>query len=342
MICFAWYGYPQYAARCVGALTKEVNEEVVVVATRPAVPIEGMERLSNCRVIWVDENDSRTIEQVLGAIPSTLFLSGWMCRAFNRYRDQVRTAGGTAIAMCDNNFWFSLKEVVKAIRFRLFLRNKYDGFFVPGKSGVKLLRFYGVPKHKIQIGQYIADASLFNDGGVNICKRPKRIIFVGRLCETKNPLRLCAAFKSSGAAKQGWMLDLYGCGPLKDRIPQGEGITVHNFTQPEELAAKYRQSRIFCLPSLSEHWGLVVHEATLSGCVLLLSEEIGAKDDFKGEHNCFTFPANNEQALAKALRRIMSLTDEELQKASAESVMLGKTHSFSTFIIGVKRLMTIK
>ena len=104
MICSAWDGCPQYAARCVGALSKEVNEEVAVVATPLDVPIEGMERLSNCRVIWMGENDSQTIEQVLGATPPTLFLSGWMCRAFNQYRDQVRAAGGMAVAMCVNNF----------------------------------------------------------------------------------------------------------------------------------------------------------------------------------------------------------------------------------------------
>ena len=104
MICSAWDGCPQYAARCVGALSKEVNEEVAVVATPQDVPIEGMERLSNCRVIWMGENDSQTIEQVLGATPPTLFLSGLMCRAFNCYRNQVYAAGATAIAMGDNNF----------------------------------------------------------------------------------------------------------------------------------------------------------------------------------------------------------------------------------------------
>lgn len=338
MICFAWYGYPQYAARCVGALVREVKEEVVVIATRPSVPIEGMERLSNCRVIWIEEDDPRTLARVLGEMPTVLFLSGWMCRAFNRYRDQVRAAGGVAIGMCDNNFRFSVKEVVKAIRFRMFLRNKYDGYLVPGASGVKLLRFYGVPREKIEIGMYVADATIFNDGGVAICSRPKKIIFVGRFCKQKNPLRLCAAFRDSGAAKQGWTLELYGCGSLKDKIPQGDGIMVHDFVQPEELAAKYQQARVFCLPSLYEHWGLVVHEAALSGCVLLLSEEIGAKDDFKGKYNCFTFFAQKERALANAIGKIMALSEEALRKASEESILRGRAFSFATFISGVRRL----
>ena len=40
MICFAWDGFPQYAARCVGAFVKTTSEQVVVVGTRPDVPVE--------------------------------------------------------------------------------------------------------------------------------------------------------------------------------------------------------------------------------------------------------------------------------------------------------------
>lgn len=331
MICFAWNEYPQYAARCIGAFVRSTKKEVVVVSTRPCVPIKGMERLSNCRVIWVERGDRRPLDELIGAMPSVLIVSGWAISAFNRYRDQVRGSGGKVIAMCDNNFQFSLKEILKAIRFRLMLCNKYDGYFVPGKSGVKLLRFYGVPSDKIRTGLYSADASIFNDGGVDICRRPKRIIFVGQFCARKNPLRLCAAFYASGAEKMGWTLDLYGCGPLKNQIPQGKGISVHDFVQPEVLAEKYREARVFCLPSLEEHWGLVVHEAALSGCVLLLSDTIGAKDDFVGSLNGFLFPATDEESLTTSLCRILSLSAEQLRAASAESIALGHLISLSTF-----------
>ena len=331
MICFACRGYPQYAARCVGAFARTAKEEVVVVATRPCVPVEGMERLSCARVVWIEATDSRPLEQLVGEMPSVLFVSGWADPAFNRFRDQVRGAGGKVIAMCDNDFRFSWKEVVKAVRFRLLLRGKFDGFFVPGKSGARLMRFYGVPSDRVRTGIYAADDSVFNDGGIDICRRPKKIVFVGQLCARKNPLRLCAAFRVSGLARAGWTLDLYGCGPLRDEIPQGDGVSVHDFAQPEVLADKYREARVFCLPSLSEHWGLVVHEAALSGCVLLLSDAIGAKDDLVGEGNGLLFPATDEAALADALRRVAGLSDERLRAASAESVARGRAISLASF-----------
>lgn len=336
MICFAWSQFPQYAARCVGALVRAMPETVVVVATRPRVPISGMDALAACRVIWIDESDQRRLDEIVGEMPRVLFTSGWGMQLFNRFRDEVHAAGGKVIAMCDNNFRLSLREVVKAVRFRLQIRSKYDGYFVAGESCAKLLRFYGVTADKIKIGVYAADGALFNVGGADITERPKRIIFVGQLCERKNPLRLCEAFRASGASEKGWTLDLYGCGPLKDRIPQGKGITVHDFLQPEELSAKYRESRVFCLPSHEEHWGLVVHEAALSGCVLLLSDAVGAKDDFVGASNAFTFNAGSDAALAEALERVLALGDADLRRASEESVRKGQMISFTKFVEGVR------
>lgn len=37
MICFAWGGFPQYAARLVGAFVKSTDERVCVVGKPPAV-----------------------------------------------------------------------------------------------------------------------------------------------------------------------------------------------------------------------------------------------------------------------------------------------------------------
>lgn len=334
MICFAWSQFPQYAARCVGALVRATTEEISVVATRPRVPIMGMDALAGCRVVWIGEDDPRRIDEIVGEMPHVIFTSGWGVPLFNRFRDEVHAAGGKVIAMSDNNFQFSIKEILKAIRFRLKIRRHYDGYFVAGKSCAKLLRFYGVAANRIKIGVYAADSSVFNDGGVSILDRPKKIIFVGQLCDRKNPLRLCAAFRAVGAAEKGWSLDLYGCGPLKDRLPQGDGIAVHDFLQPVELAAKYRESRIFCLPSLEEHWGLVVHEAALSGCVLLLSDAIGSRDDFVGKKNGFVFPPADDSAFAAALHRVVSLQDFEFRAASAESMKLGRCISLEKFVEG--------
>lgn len=294
MIIFAWKEFPQYAARCIGAFVRATDESVVVVATRPLVPINGMESVCNCPVHWIDGAGSFDCPVRHGE-GIALFTTGWDVPAFNRLRDQVRARGGRTICLVDNNFIPSFVEIIRAIRFNLLFRRHYDAFVVPGRSGRKLLRFYGVPDDMIREGSYAADESLFTPGPA-LAERPKRIVYVGQFCERKNVKRLVEAFRrslevlrSGGLDVGAWSLGMYGSGPLKEKLVALAGtgrdgtVEVHDFLQPEELAAKYREARIFCLPSVEEHWGLVVHEAALSGCALLLSNRVGAADDLLEE-----------------------------------------------------------
>ena len=58
MIVFAWGGFPQYAARLVGAFVKSTDERVCVVGKPPAVAVEGMEKCTGCEIHWVQPNDT--------------------------------------------------------------------------------------------------------------------------------------------------------------------------------------------------------------------------------------------------------------------------------------------
>ena len=344
MICFAWKGFPQYAARCVGAFAAMSKERVAVVATKPSVPIVGMEKNCGCELIWVEPDDKREIRELLGETPRTIVASGWYIPAFIRYCAEVRSSGGRVIAMADNNFRFSFAECIKALRFRLLIRRRFDGFLVPGKSATRLLKFYGVEDDCIATGMYSADASLFAKG-MPLRERERRIIYVGQFIERKNVLRMVSAFREAlSRLKCGWSLHLYGSGSLKDELERmsGDGVFVHPFVQPEQLAGLYREARVFCLPSLEEHWGLVVHEAALSGCVLLLSNAVGAAEDLLTGKNGFSFNPRSEADMAGAFRRVMEMGDGALAAAYESSVRIAQTVSVARFVEGVKKLLSRK
>lgn len=355
MICFAWDGFPQYAARCIGAFVKTTTEQVVVVATRPDVPIEGMERLAGCPVIWIDRDANlQTLKlsnlQTLNLSNlSTLFVTGWYVPAFNRVRDEVRAHGGKVVGMVDNNYDIhGLKgwvwEILKAIRFWLLLRRKYDAFLVPGKSGRRILRFWGAKDEQIFEGLYAADETLFTPGPP-IAERPKKIIYVGQLCERKNVKRLVTAFESlkvrkfEGLKVNDWVLEMYGCGPLKDdllKLSNSQTFKLSNFMQPEELAAKYREARIFILPSLEEHWGLVVHEAALSGCVLLLSNRVGAADDLLTDGvNGYSFDPFDVDDIADKMARAMAEAETLDVAAAQKTAAENATQRFAAVVRGI-------
>lgn len=342
MILFAWSGFPQYAARCVGAFARQTKEKVVVIGTTPDVPIKGMEELAGCPVYWVKQDEIVDIVKLLGEIPNTLIVSGWGIQTFNRIADTVRRINGKVIAMNDANYHFSFKECIRALRFSLCLRRKYDAFFVPGKAGIELMQFYGVPRDKIVTGMYAADSTLFTNGE-ELAKRPKKMIYVGRLCERKNVRGLCNAFIAAGGPEKGWMLELYGCGEQKHSLPNDNpSIKVYDFLQPEELAKVYQNARCFVLPSFEEHWGLVVHEAALSGCLLLLSDRVGAAKDFLSKDNGFTFNPYSLESFVEAMRKVFELDDNALIKAHEVSLSLSKTKGIKAFVDGVNQLIDLK
>jgi len=354
MICINWTGFPQYGARCVRALVENMShEKCVVVAMRPDVPIRGMEKLAGCQIIWVNPDEGRGIVEVCGEMPRVMTVSGWFSPLYNRWRDEVRAAGGRVICGSDNNLNFHgirsvVVETLKAIRFRLLYRSKYDYFLVPGKSGRRLMRFYGVPDSRIVEGSYGADNTLFFNGPP-LSERPKRMIYVGQLCERKNVLRMCDAFVAANESGE-WSLDLYGCGPLESALKKyaehnSKGrIFIHPFAQPEELAAKYREARLFCLPSLREHWGLVVHEATLSGCVLLLSNRIGAAEDLlypldQPNGNGLLFNPCDVHDMTRVFHKAMSLSDDQFNRAQPMSCELAKSFGPARFASAIRSML---
>lgn len=338
MICFAWEGFPQYAARCVGAFVKSTTERVVVLATRPSVPVEGMEAAAGCEVHWVANRQQADVIGILGEYPRYMFTSAWHSPAFSASWGMIREKGNKLVALVDNNYEPTLKCFLNGIRFRMLYRNRFDGFMVPGNSGVRLLRSYGVPEEMISRGMYRADSALFKSK-ILTEDRPRHILFTGRLIPRKNVIRMCNAFMRANARlrdEEKWVLDICGTGFLESEIPQSRYIVKHGFVQPEEIAEKYQESQCFVLPSLSEHWGVVVHEAALSGCVLLLSDRIGAASDFLTEKNGCVFNPFDERAFETAFTRIMSMTREEIAIAGAESLRVAREEGLAVFVDGIK------
>jgi glycosyltransferase involved in cell wall biosynthesis len=223
------------------------------------------------------------------------------------------------IGLSDANWRGDLRQLVFGpIAFRLFKRRSFDAMLVPGRQGERLIRWFGIPAARVRTGMYGADPALFASTD-DIATRPKRFLFVGQFIARKNVLGLSRAFLRFAARYPGWILQLCGSGEQRDEIPRDPRILVEDFVQPEQLARHYRQARFFVLPSLVEAWGLVVHEAALNGCGLVLSDRIGSADDLCNARNGVRFRAGSEEDLVGALEEAARFDDARLRAASAES-----------------------
>lgn len=236
----------------------------------------------------------------------------------------MKQRGGRVIGLSDANWRGDLRQLLLGpVAFRVMHRRHFDFVLTAGRSGARLMRYFGMPADRVREGMYGADSSIFH-GGPPLAERPKTFLFVGQFIPRKDVLGLARAFQRFSRERPGWTLRICGSGAQRNEIPADPAIVVEDFVQPEVLAQRFHAARFFVLPSLVEAWGLVVHEATLCGCALALSDAIGSADDLAAPENAVQFKAGSEDALLAALHAAADFDAARLNAAEARSRALAK------------------
>ena len=339
MIVICWSMLPVYAARAIGAFVRLSGAEVRVLRV-PSKRFShvGTSEMTGCPVIDVESGDQRTISEVVGEVPEAIVAGGWANPCFIRWAKEVRRHGGRTIVTSDEAFTKkSFKQFVRKWRFRLLIAPLFDKVFVVGEGGKKhFIDYYGLSPERVFTGLYGSDPNLFFNGPP-LKERPKRFIYVGHYDANKNVLAMCTAFEQAvahlGEAGAGWTLDVYGGGELEGELKKREStyVHVHGFIQAEQLGPLYRDARGFVLGSFSDKWGVVVHEAAASGCLLLLSTAVGAHYDFARPENAALFDPASVEAFQQGFEKLMTMPEDKLDAAQALSVQLAQGFSPEIF-----------
>jgi glycosyltransferase involved in cell wall biosynthesis len=149
-------------------------------------------------------------------------------------------------------------------------------------------------------------------------------VFSGKLIEKKNPLLIVEAMRrlaiESADIGRRVHLVVAGDGPLMSKLREqaGPGIVgqAHflGFLNQTELGRAYAASDALILPSRrgsGETWGLVVNEAMEFGLPALVSDGVGCSPDLvQQDVTGWTFPSDDENALAAVMRRVATLSPE--------------------------------
>lgn len=339
VIAFSWHGLPQYAARLIRAAAERLDRPCVVVGSRPVVPIDGMEQVLGRPVHWIDSGKPISWSDIGLQVPRFFIQSGWSYPAFSALGREVKLAGGNVIGLSDANWRGDFRQLLLGpLAFRLRYRRHFDAIIVPGRQGERLLRYFGMPSTLIRTGMYGADPSLFSPG-LPLDKRPREFLFVGQLIHRKDVLGLTSAFAEFSRERPGWTLRICGSGELRKQIPVHPQIIVEDFIQPHELASRYSSARFLVLPSLVEAWGLVVHEASLCGCGLILSDTVGSGDDLASDRNAIRFRAGNRSELLAALLSAADRSSDWLIGAGSESRARARNFGPERFAAEMSRLI---
>ncbi len=309
-IGFVWEGLPMYAAREIRALAAFENLTVTVVGSRPPFSVTEIDHTSPFRIHWYDgAADLPSWADITSRTPDIVFSSGWAFPLCKRLAAEAKQQGRAVVCMADNRRRHTARQFLGAVRFRLGLRRRFDRFFVPGQGGRSLMRFFGVPDGHVREGLYGADPALFS-GTTAASQRPKTILFVGQMIERKGVDVLLEGFRASGLESQGWRLRCIGDGPLATLAAATPGCEHLPFCDAAEVARHLADARLFILPSRNDNWGVALHEAALSRCLLAASSTVGATSELMPEDSPLKFSPGSAVAIRDALQHANTLSDK--------------------------------
>lgn len=327
-----WEGFP-----ACGLLLKQVLDlfpQSIVVATHPAVPFNGLDRLLGVRIHWLNHPDDIWLQRKSFEDRNLIVHTGWNHKGWLRFDSYMKSRfDAKVVVVVDNRYKKNMRQFLGALYFRFYLRKFFDAAFVPGYEGMRLMKFLGMPRNQVFCGNYGASESVFISR-TKIEDRENQFLFVGQLIERKGILFLINAFKNYRRKGGKWQLRIIGAGPLKS-LCEGDGIVCDDFLQPLDVNEAMNRSKVFVLPSLDEHWGTVVCEAAACGNSLITTRYVGSSVDLvRHGINGFELNSLSEKLLEDLFFHYESLDNNSLQMASDISINISKAFNSSSYLLG--------
>lgn len=310
-----WEGFPA-CGLLLKQVVKEFGDNLILTATRPAVPFEGIESLLGHKIIWLENADDIWKKREGFDDRNLIVHTGWAHKDWRKYDAYMKKKNNAkVVVVADNRYRGDLRQLLGAIYFRLFLKKYFDAAFVPGKSSRKLMTFLGMDRGKIYSPNYGAYEEIYKETKP-IEERPKEFLFVGQLIKRKGLDILIHAFKEYRKEGGAWTLRILGDGPLRNEC-EGDGIIREGFAQPNKTAEKMNSARVLVLPSRDDNWGTVICEAAACGMHLITTKYVGASADIvKDGMNGKELRKLDPKSLKKALFYFEYMNESSLKEGS--------------------------
>ena len=252
--------------------------------------------------------------------PDLVYTSGWQDKGYRPALQKLKASGVPIVMGLDSQWTGSLRQQVGAKLVKHWFKNRYFSYaWVPGPLQYECAARLGFAQTEI-IGHLLTGNTQIFDAAATALDQekaqiyPKHFLYVGRLTESKGIDLLIEAFKKYKQHYTGtWGLTCIGNGPLEDKLKVQMGITVEPFSEQTTLALQARRMGAFVLPSRYEPWGVVAHEFASTGLPLLLSNKVGARQQFLIDGlNGYSFDAGSVSDLAEKLHALSSKSDQQL------------------------------
>jgi glycosyltransferase involved in cell wall biosynthesis len=236
----------------------------------------------------------------------------------------------TTVFPRDGKYW---KKPVKMILWpRLF--RLADQVLALSGAGVEFMRSLGIPRDRITLTPFVVDNDWWGETAAAVDRDAVRacwdlppgaavILFCAKLQPWKRPLDLLRAF--ARAELSNCVLVFAGDGALRaqlesEAISLGVGGRVRflGFLNQTELPGAYRAANLLVLPSEYDPCPVVVCEAMICGCPVMISDEIRGRFDLvRPGSTGDIFACRDIDGLVSSLRNLLS--DRERLKLLGEN-----------------------
>lgn len=328
---FLYTEIAEYFLACCRELSKHGEVHIIRWPVNKEAPFQFGEN-KNLHIYNKADYTKEKLQNLIHSLnPNIIICSGWIDKDYlkitKRFYKKVPT-----VMTCDTHWRGTFKQQLARIISRFTLLKTFSHAWVPGDIQKKYVLKLGFKQNKIEKGFYSCDLSSFQTNYTSQKEKkelefPKRFLYVGRYYDFKGINELWKSFiELQNEINSDWELWCLGTG---DVTPiQHPKIKHFGFVQPKDLQSYIAQAGVFILPSRYEPWGVVVHEFAAAGFPLILSTQVGAKEQFLTEgKNGFLFEANNVSSLKSALKKIISCSDERLIEMGKYSFELSKSIS---------------
>lgn len=209
-----------------------------------------------------------------------------------------------------------------------------DIIIVPSSGSVALMKSLGIDRERIALTPYVVDNDWWTQqasqvdpnlvrGRWNIPEDATVVLFCAKFQPWKRPQDVLRAFARADVSDA--YLVFAGEGPLRPPLEEeakalgiAERVRFLGFVNQSQLPPVYRAADLMILPSGYEPFGVVVNEAMLCGCPVIVSDRVGARYDLvRDGETGFVYPCGDVEALARILREV--LPDHERLRRMGEN-----------------------
>ncbi len=189
---------------------------------------------------------------------------------------------------------------------------------VSDRTARMITKRYGIPAKKVQVVYNGVDRVA--PSPVAPVKR-KQVTFLGRLVAQKGPLQFLKVAKQVLKKDPEVNFVVAGHGPqfeeaqnMVKRLGIEEAVTFTGFLPPAKADTLLKNSSVFCLPALSEPFGLAALEATQAGLPVVITHQTGAAEVLP---EASVADCNDTDGLARHILQL--LEDEELRAKQVQA-----------------------